>query len=104
MDKSIKRNLQIIKEERERKQISISIVESRLSTIMGGKDFFVRYNSLSENKKAIPYGYVSIRGDNLNSTTTYDALPYGLIQSRVVLRVRFLFDLKKNFSITLFLI
>ena len=71
MDKSIKRNLQIIKEERERKQISISIVESRLSTIMGGEDFFVRYNSLSENKKVKLSFYIL---KELNTIVEYDLI------------------------------
>lgn len=50
MKSSIRKNLQLIQEEKERKNISISIVESRLQTI-AGDDFFNSFNELSEGKK-----------------------------------------------------
>lgn len=50
MKSSIRKNLQLIQEEKHRKSISISIVESRLQTI-AGDDFFNDYNKLSENRK-----------------------------------------------------
>lgn len=50
MKSSIRKNLQLIREEKERKEISISIVESRLQTL-AGDDFFKSFNNLSENRK-----------------------------------------------------
>jgi hypothetical protein len=50
MNSLIKKNLEIIKEERERRDLSISIVESRLNTI-GGHDFFNNFNQLTESQK-----------------------------------------------------
>lgn len=50
MKSSIRKNLQLIQEEKHRKSISISIVESRLQTI-AGDDFFNSFNELSEGKK-----------------------------------------------------
>ena len=37
--------------------------------------------------RPVPYGSVRIKGDNANNTSSYDALPYALIESRVFLRV-----------------
>lgn len=51
MKNSIRKNLQVIQEERERKQVALSIVESRLLAVAGGSDFFERFDTLSENQK-----------------------------------------------------
>ncbi len=51
MKNSIRKNLQVIQEERERKQVALSIVESRLLAVAGGPDFFERFDSLTENQK-----------------------------------------------------
>ena len=40
----------------------------------------------------VPYGYVYLTGENRavsKDSRDYGAIPYGLIQSRVLLRVRF---------------
>ena len=49
---SLKKHIEVIKEESERKEISRVIVESRIRELIGGPDFFDRFNDLSEDKKA----------------------------------------------------
>jgi hypothetical protein len=50
MKTSIRKHIELIKEEKERKIVSLSIVESRFESI-GGKDFFDKFETLSENQK-----------------------------------------------------
>ena len=48
---NLRKHITQIKEETEIKEVSKMIVESRIREIIGGPDFFERYNSLSEDKK-----------------------------------------------------
>ena len=70
MKSLIRKNLQIIQEERERKNISISIVESRLQTI-AGEDFFNNFNDLSENRK-LKVSFLILQ--EMNTVLEYDLI------------------------------
>lgn len=69
---SLKKHIEIIKEESERKEISRVIVESRIRELIGGPDFFDRFNNLSEDKKATVAFQLFTELNNLDS--------YGLIE------------------------
>lgn len=69
---SLKKHIEIIKEENERKQVSKVIVESRLRELIGGTDFFDRFNNLSEDKKVVVAVQIFTELNNLES--------YGLLE------------------------
>lgn len=70
MKTSIRKNLQIIQEERKSKNISISIVESRLSAI-AGKDFFESFAKLSESRK-LKVSFLILQ--EINTVLEYDLI------------------------------
>jgi len=56
------------------------------------------YDGFSDSDVVVPYGYVYLIGDNSEisrDSNDYGAIPYGLIQSRVLMRV--IFYILKNF-------
>ena len=70
MKSSIRKNLQLIREEKERKDISILIVESRLRTL-AGDDFFKNFNKLSESRK-IKTSFLILQ--EMNTILQYDLI------------------------------
>ena len=71
---NIRKHITQIQEEREIKQVSRVIVESRIKELIGGPDFFERYDKLSEDKKIMLSYQLFCEINELNS--------YGLIEEQ----------------------
>ena len=71
---NIRKHITQIQEEKEIKQVSRVIVESRIKELIGGPDFFERYNKLSEDKKVVVSYQLFCELNELNS--------YGLIEEQ----------------------